>query len=200
MTNKDLKNFRNAIHKDLKISPQNKKSSCFIVRERKKESPIQRIEFTFKNQDDVLIISQKENIHTINILEEFSTNCSCDFVIFMLDKKREMRVYFCEIKPSYRKEYLEEACKQIQSSKLFVKYMMECYSSFAQNNCLESLDIELKSQYYYIYPKINNSNKKKVYKDNLYIKNLILKPLDADKDNRMAKVCESSIEEFLGFD
>ncbi|WP_300718574.1 hypothetical protein [Helicobacter sp. UBA3407] len=198
MTIKDLKNFRNAIHRDLKISPQNEKSSCFIVRENKKESPIQRIEFTFKNQDDVLIIAQKENMHTINILEEFSTNCSCDFIIFILDKKKDVRVYFCEIKPSYSKKYLEEACGQIHSSKLFLKYMMECYSSFTQNNCLKSFDIELKSQYYYIYPKINNSNKKKVYKDDLDIKNLILKPLEMD--SRTARVCESSIDEFLGFE
>lgn len=69
MTNKDLKNFRNAIHKDLKISPQNGKSSCFVVREEKKESPIQKIEFTFKNQDDILIVRQQENRDTINILE-----------------------------------------------------------------------------------------------------------------------------------
>lgn len=196
MTNKELKEFRNAIHKDLKISPQNKKSSCFIVREEKKESPIQKIEFTFRNQDDVLIIQQKENRDTINILEKFSTNCSCDFIIFILDKKRDVRVYFCEIKPSYSKKYLEEACGQIHSSKLFLKYMIECYSSFTQNNCLKSCDIESKSQYYYIYPKINNSNKKKVYKDDLDIKNLILKPLEID--SRAAKVCENSINNFFG--
>lgn len=196
MTNKDLKKFRNAIHKNLKISPQNEKSSCFIVKEDKKESCIQRIEFTFKNQDDVLIIRQQENRYTINILEEFSTNCSCDFIIFMLDKKRDMRVYFCEIKSSYSDEYAEEACRQIHSSKLFVKYMIECYSSFTQDNCLKSFDIELKSQCYYIYPKINNSNKKKVYKGDLYVKNLILKPLDID--NKMVKICESSIDEFFG--
>lgn len=196
--NKELKDFRNAIHKDLKISPQNEKSSCFIVREEKKESPIQRIEFTFKNQDDVLIIRQKENRDTINILEEFSTNCSCDFIIFILDKKRNMRIYFCEIKPSYTKKYLEEACGQIQSSKLFLKYMIECYSSYTQNSHLKSCDIDSISRYYYIYPKINDSNKKKVYKDGLYIKNLILKPLEID--NRMAKVYGSGIDKFLEFE
>lgn len=76
--------------------------------------------------------------------------------------------------------------------------MIECYSSFTQNDCLKSCDIELISQYYYIYPKINNSNKKKVYQDNLYISNLILKPLEVN--NKVAKVCESNIDEFLGFD
>ena len=40
MTNRILKDFRNAIHKDLKIEPQNKKSGCFVVKEDKKESPI----------------------------------------------------------------------------------------------------------------------------------------------------------------
>lgn len=195
MTNKELKEFRNAIHKNLKISPQNEKSSCFIVREEKKESPIQRIEFTFKNQDDVLIIRQQENRDTINILEDFSTNCSCDFIIFMLDKKRDARVYFCEIKPSCRKIYLEEAYGQIYSSKLFLKYVVECYEYYTHKNFFMGFDVDAAITYYYIYPKINNANKKKTYISSPHQKILHLKPVDV-KDG-VVKIPETKIDEFF---
>lgn len=40
MTNKTLKDFRNAIHRDLKIVPQNEKSSCFVIEEKQETSVI----------------------------------------------------------------------------------------------------------------------------------------------------------------
>ena len=43
MTNKTLKDFRNAIHKDLKVEPQNKQSNCFIINENKEQSTIKEI-------------------------------------------------------------------------------------------------------------------------------------------------------------
>ena len=64
------------------------------------ESAIKKIEFTFRNQDDVLIIKQVENQHTINMLHKHSTNKSCDFIIFRVVQNK-LIAYFCEIKSSY---------------------------------------------------------------------------------------------------
>lgn len=190
MTNKNLKDFRNAIHKNLRIDPQKNSSSCFIVKEESQDSAIEKIEFTFKNQDNVLIIRQKENRDTINILKEFSTNCSCDFIVLMIDKTKEIRIYFCEIKSSCKEKYLKEAYEQILSSKLFLKYVMDCYSYYTQNNDFKDFDIESVAKYYYIYPKIGISSKQKISNG------LILKPLEIH--NKIAKIFESDIYNFFG--
>ena len=75
MINKILKDFRNAIHKNLKVEPQNKKSSCFVICENEEKSAIKQIHFIFKNQDDVLILKQdrtrelKQNYTIENLFE-----------------------------------------------------------------------------------------------------------------------------------
>lgn len=97
MTNKNLKDLRDALCDTLKITP---KGSCFSIKEDSKESAIKKIEFTFRNQDDVLIIKQVENQHTINMLHKHSTNKSCDFIIFRVVQNK-LIAYFCEIKSSY---------------------------------------------------------------------------------------------------
>ncbi|MGX3045396.1 hypothetical protein [Helicobacter sp. T3_23-1056] len=167
MTNKTLKDFRNAIHKNLKVEPQNKKSSCFIIKEDKKESLIKQIHFTFKNQDDILIIKQDktENLnknYTIeNLFEKNSpnTNCCCDFILFLKSKNNELEIYCCEIKSRYCEKYLNEALHQTKSSKLFVSYLLEYYS-YLYNTKLEPTNFYR----FYIYPQINIANKLSAYK------------------------------------
>lgn len=166
MTNKILKDFRNAIHKNLKVEPQ-KKSSCYIIKEYKKESPIKQIHFTFKNQDDILIIKQdktenlKKNYTIENLFENNlpNTNCCCDFILFLKSKNDELKIYCCEIKPCHCKEYLNEALHQTESSKLFVSHLLEYYSY------LYNIKLEPTNFYrFYIYPQINIANKLPTHK------------------------------------
>ncbi|EDO9811492.1 hypothetical protein GZH76_001701, partial [Campylobacter coli] len=110
-----MKKFRDIIKDDLKIKPR---GNCFAVKEEKEKSQIKKIEFTLKNQDDFLILRQDENNHTLNLLNNFSTNESCDFIVFRIFNN-ELIIYYSEIKSSYSKENKEKALKQIKSSKLF---------------------------------------------------------------------------------
>lgn len=194
MNNKVLKDFRNAIHKNLRILPQKGKSSCFIIREEKKESAIKRIEFVFKNQDDVLILRQKENEHTINMLEGTPTNCCCDFIVIMLNKTKDIKIYFCELKSSYYEECLEKAYEQMISSKLFLRYLFECYRVCCKRNDLKDIDIDAASEYYYLYAKMGIANKKKVYIECLS-SSLRCKALCSEKG--IVKVPESKIDKFF---
>ncbi|WP_278916765.1 hypothetical protein [Helicobacter pullorum] len=187
MTNKNLKDLRDAIHKDLKINPT---GSCFSIKEDSKESAIKKIEFTFKNQDDVLVIRQRDNNHAINLLTKYSTNQSCDCIIFR-NKQGTLKLYFCEIKSSYNEKYVKEACEQMQASKLFVAYLLACYRHYHN----KKIDIR-ESQYYYIYPKIGNSNKKKPYIDNANQTHLQFKPLMID-ERGIARISKKEMEKFF---
>lgn len=181
MTNKALKDFRNVIHKNLKIEPQNAKSSCFIVEEDKKESLIKRIQFTFKNQDDVLIIKQdkneslKKNYTIENLFEQNSpnTNCCCDFIVFLKSKSNGLTIYYCEIKSCHCEQYLNEAIHQAESSRLFVLHLLEYYSYLYG----DTLEFEHFYQFY-IYPKINISSKLPPYKKGN--KTIYPKPIEVD--------------------
>ena len=176
-----LKDFRNSIHQSLKIIPQNGSSNCFIVKEDKKESVIREIQITFTNQDDILLLRQEENKHVIkNILEGISTNCSCDFIIFL--NKKEQQVIFCEIKSSKTKEYMEEAILQINSSKLFVSYLLESYTYFCKTDIEKLKNMESKS--FYIYPKLGMPAKTATYKSDNTKDILYLKPVEV-KDGRV---------------
>lgn len=180
MTNKVLKDFRNAIHRNLKIKPQKEKSSCYIIREEKKQSPIKQIYFTFKNQDDVFIIKQdntenlKKNYTIENLFENNcpNTSCCCDFIVFLKSKNDELEICCCEMKPRHCEEYLSEAIHQTESSKLFVLYLLKYYS-YLYGNKLEPSNFHR----FYIYPQINIANKLPPYKkDN----KMILKPIEVD--------------------
>ncbi|TLD83998.1 hypothetical protein LS70_004105 [Helicobacter sp. MIT 11-5569] len=154
MTNKALKDFYNSLHKDLRVS-NNK--GCFAIKE-KDGSAIRTIHLTFKNKDDAIIIRQIENQHTIEMLQGYSTNCSCDFIV-LLNSSRGLEIYFCEIKSSYQKKYLDEAIKQIESSQLFLQYLLDCYSYYYKNDDFKNIDIS-KSKKYYIYPFSSMSQKR----------------------------------------
>lgn len=187
MTNKNLKDLRDAIHKDLKINPT---GSCFSIKEDSKESAIKKIEFTFRNQDDALIIKQVENQHTINMLHKHSTNKSCDFIIFRVVQNK-LIAYFCEIKSSHHDKYAKEAYEQMQASKLFVKYLLACYRHYRNKDiCIDGM------RYYYFYPKYPISNKKKTYIDNANQTHLQFKPLMID-ERGIARISKKEMEKFF---
>ena len=72
--------------------------------------------------------------------------------------QNKLIAYFCEIKSSYNEEYAKEACEQIQSSRLFIEYLLACYRHYRNKDiCIDGM------RYYYFYPKYPISNKKKPY-------------------------------------
>lgn len=174
MTNKNLKDFREAICDDLKIKPR---GNSFKITEEKIESPIKEINFTFKNKDDVLILRQKEQTHTIRFFkgESVSTDSHCDFIVF-LKINDGLRICFCEIKPSV--EYIDKAALQLKSSKLFLEYLLNCYRDYFNIDCFTKFNLDDISKKYYIYPKINISSKKPVR----YCSDILMEAVSADKD------------------
>ncbi|WP_279177062.1 hypothetical protein [Campylobacter insulaenigrae] len=185
MTNKHLKNFRNAIKDDFKIKP---KGNCFVVKEEKEESQIKKIEFTLKNQDDFLILKQIENKHTLNLLNSFPTNKSCDFIVFRIFNN-ELIIYYSEIKSSYSEENKEEALRQIKSSKLFIDYLLSCYLEYHKESIITKKEFFL-----YIYPKMGVSNKRNFYKKtNLRFKDVEI----SDKENGIVRISENKINDFF---
>lgn len=169
MTNKALKDFRNAIHKDLKVEPQNERSNCFIIEENKEQSTIKEIQFIFKNQDDVLIIKQdnsddlKKNYTIENLFQNNSpnTNKSCDFIVFLNSKQNGLEIFYCEIKSSTCENSQKEAMLQIESSQLFVLFLLEYYKLRYLKNDLDYFQIPHKNLC--IYPKLGISQKNKTY-------------------------------------
>ncbi|ERJ26649.1 hypothetical protein [Campylobacter concisus] len=174
MTNKNLKDFWEAICDDLKIKPH---GNLFKITEEKKESPIKEINFTFKNKDDVLILRQKEKTHTIKFFKgnSVSTDSHCDFIVF-LKINDGLRICFCEIKPSV--EYIDKAVLQLKSSKLFLEYLLKCYRDYFNIDCFTKFNLDDISKKYYIYPKINISSKKPV----CYCSDILMEAVSADKD------------------
>ncbi|MBZ7937036.1 hypothetical protein ACD575_04955 [Campylobacter sp. LH-2024] len=185
MTNKQLKEFRDAIKDDLKIKPN---GNCFIVKEEKEKSQIKKIEFTLKNQDDFLILRQIENKHTLSLLNSFSTNESCDFIVFRVHNNK-LIIYYSEIKSSFSKENKGKALKQIKSSRLFIKYLLSCYLEYRN----EKIEIE-KEFFLYVYPKLGISNKRNFCDTpDLNFKEVEIN----DKENGIVKISENKINEFF---
>lgn len=194
MTNKALKDFRNAIHKDLKVEPQNERSNCFIIEENKEQSTIKEIQLTFKNQDDVLIIKQdnsddlKKNYTIANLFQNNSpnnTNKSCDFIVFLNSKQNGLEIFYCEIKSSTCENSQKEAMLQIESSQLFVLFLLEYYKLRYPKNDLDYFQIPHKNLC--IYPKLGISQKNKTYVSE---KGQVLYLKDIDFANGCAKISD----------
>lgn len=161
MTNEQLKKFYESIHESLIILPKDKKNNYFIIKESSKDSAIKEIHYIFKKKYNVVIIRQK-NSHTMqNILKKCHTSSHCDFIVF-LNLNNKLNIIYCEIKSSYNKANLEKAVEQIESSMLFVKYFLDCYSYFYNDYVFDYNNVEVRR--IYIYPKIGMSNKNKTYK------------------------------------
>ncbi len=201
MTNKALKDFRNAIHKDLKVEPQNKRSNCFIIKETKEQSTIKEIQFTFKNQDDILILKQdntddlKKNYTIANLFQNNSPNTdkSCDFIVFLNSKDNGLEIFYCEIKSSICEDSQKEAMLQIESSQLFILFLLEYYKLRYHNNDLEYSQISPKNLC--LYPKLGIPQKNKTY---INEKGQVLYLKDIDFTNGCAKISDGY--EFLKTD
>lgn len=166
MTNRILQNLAEAIHQDLKIMPR---GSCFIIEESKRESKIKKIELTFSNKDEVLILKQdktdslKKNYTVENLFQDNNpnTNCCCDFIVF-LNSNQQLTIFYCEIKTSGSQEYFKEAIRQNNSSRLFVSYLLQYYKDRYSNS-----DFSQQTPYKYLciysQPKINIANKQPTY-------------------------------------
>ena len=174
MTNKNLKDFGESICDDLKIKPC---GNSFTITEERKESPIKKINFAFRNKGDVVILRQKEQIHTIRFFkgDDVSTNSHCDFIVF-LKINDGLRICFCEIKPSV--EYIDKAALQLKSSKLFLEYLLNCYKTYFDIDCFTELDLDGISRKYYIYPKINISAKRQICRRS----EILFKEIEIDKN------------------
>ena len=122
------------------------------------------------------ILQQKPKTHTIKILENSSTDYSCDFIVFRIINNK-LKIYFCEIKSSIN--FLDKALEQIASSKLFIKYLIECYNYYCgDNNLFKGFSMEQDTSYFYIYPKINSGNKSKIKN---YAKSLLIKQVEINE-------------------
>ncbi|MWV62625.1 hypothetical protein DCO58_03190 [Helicobacter saguini] len=174
MNNVALKDLQNALHKDLKILP---KGSNFIVKENAECSAIKEIHFTFKNKDDIVIIRQFENIHTIDLFDKISTNCFCDFIVFM-NINNNLQIALCELKSSYCDKHLKKAIEQFKSSKLFLHYLLHSYVYYFENNDFESINLDSIIKLYYIYPKPPISNKKSTHIKNITQENIIFREIE----------------------
>ena len=174
MTNKNLKDFVENICDELKIKPC---GNSFKITEEKKESFIKTINFTFKNKDDVVILRQKEQTHTIKFFkgDSLSTDSHCDFIVF-LNLRDGLRIYFCEVKSSIK--HIDKAVLQLKSSKLFLEYLLNCYRDYFNIDCFTKFNLDDISKKYYIYPKINISSKKPVR----YCSDILMEAVSADKD------------------
>lgn len=209
MTDEELTDFRNAIHEGLKISPD-AESPCFIVEEKDKGSAIEKIKFNFKNENNILIIRLNKMLR-IKFLKKFPVTRSCDFIVLMLDKNQDIKIYFCEIKSKHQS--LKDACEQIQASKLFFKYLIDCYSTYTQNKCWRNCNIDA-ATCYYIYPRPNMSAKEKPYQDNdvnsevnSFLRgnpykcdscHIVLHPKPVPvRDDKVVEVLEADIDEFF---
>lgn len=126
MTNRELQEFKNCLHRSLKAM---QKDLHIAVKEQDEESVIQEINFKFANRDDVLII-QQDIKNCLPIKNLFGNNDdridSCDFIV-LLTTKGKLKIFFCEIKSSNTKETREKAKRQIESSKIFFEYLYKSY-------------------------------------------------------------------------
>ncbi len=181
MTNKNLKDFVENICDDLKIKPR---GNSFKITEEKIESPIKEINFTFKNKDDVLILRQKEQTHTIKFFkgDGVLTDSHCDFIVF-LNLKDGLRVCFCEIKPDVK--YTDKAALQLKSSKLFLEYLLNCYKNYFGVDCFTEHNLDDISRKYYIYPS-NISAKGKVYGNS----EILLRKIEIDRRQGAAHIAD----------
>lgn len=132
MTNVLLKDFKKALHHHL--LPENNGKNIRI-REIEKKSKIKSIDFCFQNQDDVLIIRQdpKKCEAIKNLFHEKDLLESCDFIV-LICRKSKLNIFFCEIKSSLSNAAQEKAINQIESSKIFFKYLCENYKKCFQKD------------------------------------------------------------------
>lgn len=163
MTDKMIKNLKKSLNPSLIAESSN---NYFIVYEKDKHSSIKQIKCIFKNTDNVLIIQQQNQLISQKILKDYSTSKYCDFIVlFVLNN--QLNIAYCEIKTSYTDKTAEESLQQIECSRLFMRYLFDCYSYFYKEN-VDRENIIFKQ--YLIYDKKGISNKNRTYvKDSMIL-------------------------------
>lgn len=148
MTNKALQDFYKEIHGDLKPI---KNGHCFTIKEQESKSTVKEIAFNFKHSQDVILLQQKAGncLAIKNLFQEKTNLDSCDFIV-LICKNREIKIFFCEIKSSINKENCNKAMKQINSSKIFFRYL---HDNYLEHFGIKNFDIFLENaENIYIYP------------------------------------------------
>ncbi|MCZ6160090.1 hypothetical protein [Campylobacter ureolyticus] len=152
-TNKELQDFYDTIHCELK---PNKKNKYYIIEEEAKASLIKQI--YIKNNGNTYILRQKENkCKAIQELFKDKNLESCDFII-IINMNKNFKVFFCEIKSNKSEEKIKKAKSQIKTSKIFFKYLLEAYNFSFNKNI--NLKIENADEIL-IYPKLKFANSQK---------------------------------------
>lgn len=132
MTNSSLKDFKKALHRDL-LPEENGKN--IRIREMETKSAIKSIDLCFQNRDDVVVIQQdpKKCRAIKNLFSSKEILESCDFIV-LICKNSRLEIFFCEIKSSFSNKTQEKAIEQIESSKIFLKYLFENYKHCFHKN------------------------------------------------------------------
>lgn len=163
MTNELIKKLKKSLNPSLMVQSSN---NYFIVYEKDKHSSIKQIKCIFKNIGNILILQQRNQFISQKILKDYSTSKSCDFIVLFI-RKNQLNIAYCEIKTSYTDKTADESLQQIECSRLFMKYLFECYSYFYKNS-LNRENIVCKR--YLIYDKKGIPNKNETYiKDNIIL-------------------------------
>lgn len=190
MTNSLLKDFKRALHHDL--LPEDKGKNIRI-REMEEKSTIKSIDLCFQNRDDVVVIQQdpKKCKAIQNLFGTKERLESCDFIVLVC-KKTQLEVFFCEIKSSHSNATQEKAIGQIESSKIFLEYLVANYKYCFQKNIKINMDL---ARNVLIYPSAV-SQKKKTYAGSKNMKTdkeviidgkrLSLRPIQCDEKGRFS--------------
>lgn len=188
MTNSQLQDFKDAIHRSLKAMQINEN---WCVDETQRQSAIGRICFT-KGQQDFFIIQQKaDQCEAIKNLFENKKPRSCDFIVLMC-KRSNLKIFFCEIKTSISEENCKDALKQMRSSKIFLDYLIKNYRECFDKNFEFTLD---DAKNIYIYPAANAQKLPPYCTNNSY--NLKFKKLETDGEGRAVV---NNVYEFFDID
>lgn len=176
MTNRELQDFNDAIHNDLKPKPE---GNHIVIEEEQQGSKIKQILLRFKNSQDAMVIQQKpkECLAIKNLFEQEATLKSCDFIV-LICKKQKVKIFFCEIKSSLCEDNYEKSLKQIRSSKIFLEYLYKNYKEvFSKEDFKLSLE---QAENCLIYPIDNNESMPEKSGTNIP-EHFIPKPIEIDK-------------------
>lgn len=159
--NKDfLIDFCNVINQDLLIKQV--KENRFDIQEKdiNDKDNISGLVFTYYNNENKLALLKQNEEHKPKkslLLShdsdyKYQTSQSCDFIAMYI-KDGDLRLAFCEIKSS--ESGFEKGVKQIQFSKLWFKYLCDCYCK-SYNKNLEILEQAINKSKSFLITRLQN--------------------------------------------
>lgn len=178
MTNKQLIDFENRLSKELKVKKNN---NTYIINEAKQTSQIRKISIE-KGNNELCIIKQIEN-ECNSVKGFFCDNLkSCDFIAIKITKQLP-KIFFCEIKSSKSDENIEQALKQVKTSKIFFEFLIKSYAFHYNENFHMDLN-EVKN--IYIYPYRSAPKRSKTQKEKLSNKDFDFIEVEADNNGNIS--------------